>query len=145
VIGGDLVAKGQRIPVFVVRKHLWWYNDEWDEIVSRDPILTFRDRDKAEKHRQELERQARREGEGTQYNPFNMAGFGPEDQTSLTHEQLVVAVEALGLEPPDGHWWHDWWYNNHPSFTPEQREALWALFDRLSFYEVVKDFVEVRS
>jgi hypothetical protein len=137
------------ISVFVVRKHHWWYNDEYDSIVGSEPILTFRDREKAEKHREDLERRVRRgEIEGGLHNPFQMAGFGLDDQTSLSEDELIEGVEALGLEPPTrprfGDW-HNWWYDNYDDFTPEQREGLWALFDLISFFEVVSDKIVVHS
>jgi hypothetical protein len=136
----------QTVEVFVVRKHHWWYNDEYDSIISSDPILTFRDREKAEKRRQELERQVRRgEVDRGHYNPFQMAGLDLSDMTSLDDSQLAAAVEALGLEPADHGYWHSWWYENYDDFTPQQREALWGLFDQISFYEVVSDVIEVRS
>ena len=136
----------QTVEVFVVRKHYWWYNDEYDSVVSSDPILTFRDRNKAEKHRQELERKVRRgEVDGGHYNPFQMGGLDLSDQTSLSDAELAAAVEELGLVPADHGDWHGWWYENYDGFTPQQREALWGLFDQISFYEVVSDVIEVRS
>ena len=141
-----MARAADRIKVFVVRKHYWWYNDEYDSLIGSEPILTFRDREQAEKHRQELELEIRRgEVPGEDYNPFNVFVDDPSDQsTSLDGPQFTAAVEALGLEPPDnGDWW-SWWHDNCLAFTPEQREGLWALFDGLSFYDVVADFVEVR-
>jgi hypothetical protein len=136
----------QTVEVFVVRKHYWWYNDEYDSVIDSNPILTFRDRKQAEQHRQELERQIRRgEIEEGQHNPFQMAGFDLSDQTSLDDNQLAAAVEALGIDPADFGDWHGWWYQNYDNFTPDQREALWGLFDQIAFYEVVSDVVEVRS
>jgi len=135
----------QRVKVFVVRKNLWMYNDEFTDLVGSEPILTFRDRAKAEEHRRDLERRARRGEFGCAlFNPFNMAGYELDDQTSLTEDELAEAVEALGLEPSDGNW-HGWWSEHADGFTPEQREALWALFDEIAFFEVVADEVEVRA
>lgn len=136
----------QRVEVFVVRKHLWMYNDEYDDLEGSEPVRTFRDRARAEEHRQELERRARRGEFGcADFNPFNMAGYELDDQTSRTEDELAEAVEALGLEPPDDGEWFTWWADHAEDFTPEQREALWALFDAIAFFEVVADEVEVRS
>jgi hypothetical protein len=132
------------INVFVVQKRYWWYNDEYDDPVGSDAIQTFRDRDRAEKYRAELEAKIRRgEDGGEHYNPFGMNGLSLSDQTSLSEDELADAVQALGIDPPDSGDWHGWWYRKAKKFTPEQREALWALFDQISFYEVVSERLPV--
>lgn len=140
-----MARKTTTIPVFVVRKHHWWYNDEYEQPIDSNAILTFRDREKAEQYRQELERKARRGEDDTRdYYPFNM--LDPRDTTiAFDPEQFATTAEALGLERPDPFDLHNWWHNNHRNLTPDQREALWALFDHISFYEVVADTIEVRS
>jgi hypothetical protein len=139
------MARTPFIEVFVVQKRYWWYNDEYDAAISSDAIQTFRDRKKAEQYREELERRIRRGEEGEHYNPFGMNGLDLSDQTSLGADELSDAVEALGLDPPPSGDWQGWWDRKAKKFTPEQREALWALFDQISFYEVVSEHLPVRD
>src|SRR5262249_34964357 len=129
----------QLVEVFVVRKKFWFYTDEYDAPVGSDAIQTFRDRHKAEEYRQEQERLTRRgEDGGRLYNPFLMNSNDLSDQSSHDEDEFAELAESLGFEPPERAIdWCAWWEENHEDFTPEQREAIWALFDRIELYEVV--------
>lgn len=129
--------------VYVVQQLNWQYNDEYfyrgygegDD----EAIKAFKDREKAEAHRQEQEdatRDAWRE-----LNPFEFGGIG-EGFSSLSNEELGRQVEAIGLTPPaedhDFRDWCYWWEQVRTQLTEEQEARIWELTDRVRFYEVVE-------
>jgi len=107
------------------------------------PLRAFGKRKDAEVHRAELERDARREA-----SPFRY-GFEVAHVTSLDESTLRQRITRLGLEPPEQPAgerlpcdtltpWREWWNHTAGGLTDGQREAIWDLLDRLSFYQVVE-------
>lgn len=78
--------------------------------------------------------------------PFRFEHEAIELLSSLeTDEAMCEAVRALGLEPPtptdrgsyEAYDWVAWWDERAGDFTPQQRDAVWDLCDRLELYTVV--------
>ena len=103
-------------------------------------VATFPDRDQADSHCAELEREKRAE-----VNPFEygetLADLTPFD-ADRWHDWLLDA----GLEPPITDWpngrrdWVNWWTAESPAMTELQRAKVWQGLDRLRFFCVVELF-----
>jgi hypothetical protein len=134
----DVVEVPARQSVYVVLRIHWEYNDE---DYNRGPEggaahAAFRNRERAEAERERLERAARAEWE----SPFRLE-HSWHAATSLSEEALRAAIDELNLPQPDGEgYWHDWW-DSHVRTHP-QCSAVWNLFDRVRFYEVVATELE---
>ncbi len=82
-------------------------------------------------------RESERRGE---VNPFTCGG-SMHERSSLDEPRLCDWLLDAGLEPPEpdeyGHAnWSDWWEGARP--TKEQERAVWEIFDKVAFYEVVE-------
>ncbi len=105
------------------------------------PLRLFADRAAAEAYRDEIVGRLR-----LTVNPFDLS----HAPMSLAEPALVNCLWGLDVVPPDpkvvgshGHWdefidWSAWWAETAPTLSPEQLEAVWALFDRLRLVEVVE-------
>ncbi len=107
------------------------------------PVATLPFRAAAEAEARRLESEARGD-----YSPF-WFGFDYDDVTGLPSAELAGRVAALGVSPPpdppdDEDYgtktavWSAWWDEQSPTWTPGQRDAVWELFDKLHFYEVIE-------
>jgi hypothetical protein len=113
------------------------------------PVAAFASRDSANALCRVLEEEARRE-----VTPFQFED-ALECMTSLDQETLCARLADLGLPPPsarqfplDGEGkyvnWDAWWDHVAGGATDEQRAGVWALLDRIAFYEVVEAELEPR-
>jgi hypothetical protein len=157
----------KKVTVYTVQTVWWDYTDEYyyrvdgkyhdsdDESLAFEgsrpvPVKSFLSREKAEAHRDELERKER----GDQ-NPFMWGGLGESlaDYTTLKAETFLDRVRALGVKPPRydkrgrgkmfevGGWWED----VSERMTDEQRHAVWDLLDKVRFFTVVPMQVELEG
>jgi hypothetical protein len=135
--------------VYVVQEITWRFNDMWFYREDEGdgpfgyPIEAFTDRAKAESHRREKERQARK-GE----NPFGY-GEGLDDlsTTHTTDESMAALAQELGQPLPRSYGsggyfslqnWEDWWEWREKQLSPEQAERVWDAMDRVTFFEVLE-------
>lgn len=136
--------------VFVVQQVYWEYNDEWFAPEYDTPLKAFTRREQAESYRMAQEREARREicaipGGNSRWSANLLWTFGDfNNLTSLSEEALQQQVTALGLpEMPD---WDDdahlWWNTTWATLDEKQVDQLWAIFDKIRFYEVEEVEVE---
>ena len=140
------MAKAKKtITVYVVRRVGWEYNDEFnyriEEPSDANSIRSFLTHEKAETHRQQLEREARGE-----QNPFDYGGVGDDlaDHSTLSFDEFGSRMERVGLEGGSRLTWWDW-FNGMGWITPEQRHAVWDALDLVRFYEVVPVQVELEE
>jgi hypothetical protein len=98
------------------------------------PVRAFTNRKAAEAYRQTLEAEAR-------------ATFSPAHlEHDLTREDFRARLQALGLKPlnPRSKEWdslktfRDWWVEHAAELSPEQRAAVWKVFDEVTFYRVTE-------
>jgi hypothetical protein len=102
------------------------------------PVLACPSAQEAEERRRQLEEEARRV-----MAPFLVANL--KGWSSVGVDRLRARLEALGLRDlpePAEEWqaeplWRRWWDEHGEEVTAEQRAAIWELFDKLRFYEVV--------
>jgi hypothetical protein len=105
------------------------------------PVAAFTRRKDAERLAAELEQQARSEA----ISPFHLWYDLLEEDLEWTKENVVAAVQKLGLEPPEpvenrgysDRYWILWYDALADTITTEQREGLWRLFEDICVYEVV--------
>jgi len=133
----------------------WEYNDEGGYGPrGEEARLAFRDRDRAEAHRLELERQSRKAWHDPNPARFTLDYDSCGDETylscstSLDEETLAgrLAERGVPLPPPNspGHrprynWLSgDWWEEAQRQVPQADWPWLWDLFDRVRFYEVVE-------
>lgn len=138
------------ITCYVIQEAVWNYNDEWyyredgsdteyfgplEEPLEK-PIQVFRNREKAEAVARALEIKARANWD----SPF-MFNEGLTNMTSLSEDEFWAKVEALGVARPrlragQRYWFgFDWWASS--KFKPDVAHAIWDLFDKIRFYDVV--------
>lgn len=155
------MPRTKSVTCFVVREVSWNYNDEWyyredGEVAPEDeeegilpvgdfhrPVKAFRDRQKAEAYARERDHAAR----ASWGNPF-MFAEGLAQMTSLSEDEFWSAVEALGVRRPQtraGRYWfgYDWW--EHSKFKPNVAHAIWDLFDRIRFFEIVETRIPLEA
>jgi len=130
-------ASKQTITVYVVRQVTWLYNDEWYDPIEGAGVKTFRSREAAQAHADELSKTAPRPDFTS---PFELTEDWREI-TSHSFEELQALMESLDLEAPtDEDDLFSWWYeemNQGEGLTQEQTDAIWAFFDRVQLYTVV--------
>jgi hypothetical protein len=106
------------------------------------PVAAFTDRAAAEARARELERAARR-----LLSPF-WSGNAVRVRTSLTEEEFLARLKALGVppapveqakqgQPPSRNWWA-WWEPHAHDWPDDVFHAVWDLFDKLRFHDVVE-------
>jgi hypothetical protein len=101
-------------------------------------VASFDSADEAEAYRREQEARAR-----AVVNPFAGTLAAPIEQTSLPEGVLCDWLEDQGIEPPpqaktSRRNWAKWWEKSAKKWSDDQREAIWARLDRVSFYRVVE-------
>jgi hypothetical protein len=111
------------------------------------PVAVFSDRQAAQAHKKELERQER-----SALDPFTFVGPGDydlRDVSSLSAEQFAARLEELVPKAPlpqPGEYgepkWTEWWAKVADTLSDEQRQAVWGLLDRLEFYHVLPTQIE---
>lgn len=128
---------------YVVQRVNWKYNDEFyyrgggegdDQLVK-----AFRNRVLAEAHLRKLLNAELECLDGV--NPFEFGhGRSLAAVTSMTPAELVKAVQALGLQPPDASRdiddfgaWYEWYHG-----PGEESAAVWPLLDRLRLFEIIE-------
>jgi hypothetical protein len=140
------VPEKATITVYVVRKLDWEYSDEYYFTVGGLELRAFRDPDKAEAYRRELERPVRRgEAEGDLDNPFTAHGTRVEEQSSLEADRFRDALRSHGIDPPYDDNFYSWWIDEGKRLPPEQREVVWDLCDQVHLFEVVEQEIEVQG
>jgi hypothetical protein len=135
------VARASKRIVFVVAGAYWRYNDQYyyREDNGLNPYKAFRTREAAEEEREEMEEFCRDDDD---WHPFQINGLcNWERWSSLSQEEAVERVKALGLPPPGaGHRetldWENWWEQTDMDFS--QREAVWDLLDKNRAWEVIE-------
>ena len=136
------MARSKKLTVYVVQRISWEYNDEFNERYydpadTTNSIRSYLTREKAEAHRQELERRER----GSR-NPFDYGGdaTGLESFTTMTREEFFDHIERVGFVPPGRRgqagfpWWG--WFDDLRRLTDEKRHAVWDALDLVRFFEV---------
>jgi hypothetical protein len=132
------------ITVYVVQRLDWAFNDQFFFPAGGMELRAFRDPDRAEAYRLELEAATRRgEMECELANPFTALGNGLDDQSSLDGEQFRDTLRSHGIDPPFEHDFENWWEDEGKSLSPEQRRIVWDLCDQVKLYEVVECEIEV--
>jgi len=107
---------------------------------SRVPIRVFAEQTAAQRHRDELELEAREFMNPFQAYPPSMAG--------LSEPHFAEAIESLRPPLP---WptcfrpslWREWWDLCQDEVTPGQRAAIWELFSNHPLFEVIR--IDVRN
>jgi hypothetical protein len=151
---------------YVVQRLDWQYNDNWWDINELEPVKAFTDRERAERFRLELELEKR--GDCTFSPAFYAGGLRRASSRSEAELRRELEAMCLPLPPldqdheldwSDGDWWRavlalvadpsapayyarltgkklsPAMYERALAVSPDQ---LWALFDRLRFYELVE-------
>jgi hypothetical protein len=105
------------------------------------PLRLFTDRAAADAYRDDIVGRLR-----PAVNPFDLE----RPPMSMADSAFVSCLWGLDVVPPEpkvvgshGRWhecfdWRAWWNETAPTLSPEQVEAVWALFDRLRLVEVVE-------
>jgi hypothetical protein len=135
-----VVESSSRI-LFMVAGAYCKYNDEYyyTEADGLTPYKAFRTREEAEVERDEMEENAR---DVMDMHPFQINALCQwEAWSSLSQEEAVERVKALGLPPPEPRHgkelnWEDWW--DQTEMTYWQREEVWDLLDKIRFWEVIE-------
>lgn len=121
-----------------------WFVPDWREVDYGEdrrlvPAAAFADRAAAEAHSRALELEAARLfNPFWQIMPFQSLTHLPEPDFRHRLAALVapVPLDPLTVDPRPG--WHDWWDEHMPTWSDETLAAVWALFDRVRFYEVLE-------
>jgi hypothetical protein len=128
--------------VYVVQEMNWEYNDEY-HFPAGEPVKAFRDRDRAEAYRRELE-QAPRVQDCLSFL-LNYAGAYQFDDplprmTSLSQAELLERIDGADLPAPQGppYSWADWYEITWGGLEPKERHRLYDIFDRVRFYQIVE-------
>jgi hypothetical protein len=77
-------------------------------------------------------------------NPFWLGYL--RDLSSQSEADVRERIRELGLPPPrpahnPGGYdddWSDWWDQESPNWTPEQRHAVWDMLNKVRLYDVVE-------
>lgn len=151
--------------VYVVQRIDWRYRDRSmpyerpDAPGSGTPVKAFTDRARADAHCRKLEVAARQDRDVC---PFEYGRSYPslDGVTSRPTDQVIDWLSEQGLNPPAGQkeaWqadrklgrrairpdydsyreWVTWWSENARNWTQAQFDAVWEVFDRVHFFEVV--------
>jgi hypothetical protein len=130
--------------VYVVQEMNWEYNDEYHSPVGEgQPVMAFRDRNRAEAYRHELE-QAPRVQDCLSYLFIYAGAYQFEDPlarlTSLSEAALLERIGAATLPVPKepSCTWQQWYELNWGGLEPAERHRLYDLFDRARFYQIVE-------
>jgi hypothetical protein len=84
----------------------------------------------------EAERRTREETARAKVNPFLCNGFAPFEQTSMPEGVFRDWLLDHGLDPPTKDDWAKWWKKGAPTWTADQRSAVWEACDKVRFYAV---------
>jgi hypothetical protein len=122
-----------------------WFRGDDGPCRSGRPIAAFAERAPAEARRAGLEAEAR-----ARLSPFNfLETHWLADYSSLPLEEFGKRLKKILLDVRlPRNWrqektdWAKWWDGVADRLSEEQREAVWALFDRLHFYAVVQTELE---
>src|SRR5262249_12820595 len=125
--------------VYVVQEVHWEYNDEYHYPAGEgQPVKAFRDRQRAEAYRRELEQAPH--VQQCLACLFNFAGAYQFDDslarmTSLSEAELFERIRAAGLPAPKGppYSWADWYAITWGGLKAAERHRLYDLFDRARF------------
>jgi hypothetical protein len=141
------MPKTKKLKCYIVQQVSWNYNDEWYYREDGDgtenspnfhrPVKVFRSRENAEAFAHEKDVAARKGWGG---NPFSFCE-SLDQMTTLSTEEFWERVQALGVPRPSaqpgGYWFgYDWW--ERAKLKPEVANAIWDLFDRVRFFEVIE-------
>lgn len=99
------------------------------------PVLVFQTRQEAEAVAARLTREIRERLSPTLVSDGNL------EQSSLEWDVLTEKLFALDILPPltdDEEAFRVWWDEQSPTWTDDQRHAVWDLFDNLRFYDVTE-------
>jgi hypothetical protein len=155
------MPRKRKVTVYTVQTVMWEYNDEfnqredytYDESCDESyleplyrtglpvPLQSFLSREKAEAHRRELERPARKG-----VNPFIYNGYGETmaDFTTLPPQEFNEGLRFDRRGRPLDNL-YDWWELNSDRWTDAQRDAVWEMLDHVRFYQVVPMAVELEE
>jgi hypothetical protein len=130
--------------VYVVQAMNWEYNDEYhDPAGEGEPVKAFKDRERAEAYRRELEQDPR--VHSCLSFLFTYAGAYQFEEplrrlTSLSEAELLERIGGANLPVPKEPRlsWQEWYELNWGGLEPNERHRLYDLFDRASFYQVVE-------
>jgi hypothetical protein len=111
------------------------------------PLAVFADEKSAKARKSELEAHEREE-----LNPFLFVGdeeYTLQEVSSLNakefDERLKKLFPGIALPKPSKYEerdWVGWWEQHADARSEEERQAVWALLDRLEFYRVLPTEVE---
>ena len=137
--------------LYLVQEVNWVYDDQWYYEDGAIPRKAFASRADAEAYRLSRESESRESiaaaDEEKGYWSQNLEEtFGSFDAlTTLGEDELDLRLRALGLPEytlggnagPGGNsgWWRNLWA---ATGMPEKRDAVWQLFDKVRFHEVVE-------
>lgn len=137
---------------FVVQRRGWHEYEgvfSWRDDDTGMPVRVFATKKAAKRFCQQQTRADRRH-----LSPFRFEHGEIDCLSSLeTDEAMGDAVRKLGLEPPAGvqedtyieFLWQTWWDANAGDWTPEQRDAIWDLCDKLEFYIITPKAMSVED
>lgn len=129
----DSAVRGK---AYVVQRLDWQYNDSWHDLGNDEPVKAFRDRERAEAYRRELEMQSRTQ----QIVNAGLFGGGVLERiSSLSAAEMRQRLAELGLTPPqnDDYRDHRWWATLTGRFA-YLAQPVRDLFDRVRWYDVVE-------
>lgn len=148
-MGGDAVSKTKPQVAYLVRRVAM---DAGGEVVmtgdypdrSRVPLRAFADKSKAEAERDRLLAVARRT-----VNPFALMDSVWLEFYTTRSDDFLATLDSLNVpRPPDevaahgdiicGRELTRWWDTTAPNLSDAQRDAVWALLDKLAVYDVAE-------
>jgi hypothetical protein len=134
--------------VFVVLRRHWRLDESeigfWRFCLTHSkscgrPIAAFSTLAAADECMAKLEAEARRSPALFRFGrPHEWSYIDPATIYGMLSAIAPVNITSLwkDYQAPD-HLWCRWWDDAAPTMTPEQIETVWAMYDKLKFYEVV--------
>jgi hypothetical protein len=134
------VSESSSGVLFMVVGPYWKYSDEYyyTEPDGLTMHKAFRTREEAERERADLEEIGR---DVRDMHPFQIHALCDWSAwSSLSQDEAIERVVALGLPPPTGSRssidWEEWW--DTTEMDGRQSDAVWDMLDKIRFWEVIE-------
>jgi hypothetical protein len=139
------MATSKQITVYVVQRLSWEYGDDFYYRRPEEdaPMKSFLSREKAERHRRELEWE---HVKASGINPFGYVDAALEERTSLPMPLFLARLREAGLETGgDGEDARFDFWEQYEKLPDESKRQVWLATDRVRFFELVEHRVDVEA
>jgi hypothetical protein len=139
------VEERKTVKVYLVQRLSWEYGDDFYYRCEDEdaPMVTFRDRNRAEAHRRQLEWDYVCQ---SKVNPFGWVDASLEERSSLPTDQLLERLREAGMQVDgEGNAMHQSLWDQYDTLAEPQRQLVWDAIDRIRFFGLVEMTVDLED